>query len=219
MQELIIAPSILSADFSRLDDEIIALEKSQANWIHIDVMDGVFVPSLSFGLPVIRSIRPLTTLPFDVHLMISNAEQYIEDYAQAGADSITIHCEAVQHLDRALQHIKDCGKKAGVALNPSTSIDFLPWVLDKLDLILIMTVNPGYAAQSYITSQQEKIRKVHSLLEQTGYKDKIMIQVDGGINNQTAILSRQAGANNLVAGSYVFSGDYAEKIKNLRVAL
>ena len=219
MSELIIAPSILASDFSCLGEEIKAIEKAGADWLHIDVMDGCFVPSLSFGLPVIRSIRAVSSLHFDVHLMISNAEFYIQDYVDAGADSITVHCEAVQHLDRTLQQIKDCGKRCGVAINPATSIDFLPWVLDKLDLILVMTVNPGFGGQSYLLSQQEKISQVRELIDKHGYSDKIFLQVDGGINDKTALLSRQAGANNLVVGSYIFSGDYENKISQLKVNL
>lgn len=214
--DLIISPSILAADFNRLGEEIKAVEKAGANCIHVDVMDGVFVPSLSFGLPVIRSIRSSTTLCFDVHLMISNADLYIQDYAEVGADSITVHVEAVRHLDRTLSQIKTLGKRCGVAINPATAIDFLPWVIDQLDLILVMTVNPGFGGQCYLHSQQSKIQQIRTLINERGYRDKISLQVDGGINNQTARLAKQAGANNLVAGSYIFKGDYEKNIQSLR---
>lgn len=214
-----IAPSILSADFSRLGAEIRAIENAGCDYVHIDVMDGHFVPNLTFGPPVIRSLRKVTDLPFDVHLMIDPAQPHLVAYAEAGADIITVHAEADRHLDRSLQMIRSMGKKAGVSLNPATSVDVLTYVLDKIDMILVMSVNPGFGGQSFIASQVEKIRTVRQIV---GDHD-IEIEVDGGINPETAAVAVSAGATVLVAGSAIFNGGntgsgYATRIDALRSA-
>jgi ribulose-phosphate 3-epimerase len=210
-----IAPSILSADFSRLGDEVRAVDEAGADWIHIDVMDGHFVPNISFGPVVMDSIRKVTKKPFDVHLMIAPVDRYLEAFAKAGADTITLHAEAGPHLDRSLQTVKALGKRAGVALNPATSIDHIRLVLDRLDLILIMTVNPGFGGQSFIPAMIEKIRATRDFVQGRD----IDIEVDGGITAETAPLVVRAGANALVAGSAVFKGDakaYARNIAAIR---
>jgi ribulose-phosphate 3-epimerase len=210
-----IAPSILSADFSRLGDEVRAVDEAGADWIHIDVMDGHFVPNISFGPVVMEGIRKVTRKPFDVHLMIAPVDRYLEAFAKAGADTITLHAEAGPHLDRSLQTVKGLGKRAGVALNPATPIDHIRHVLDRLDLILIMSVNPGFGGQSFIPATIEKIRATRDLVQGRD----IDIEVDGGITAETAPLVVRAGANALVAGSAVFKGDakaYARNIAAIR---
>ena len=208
-KEIIIAPSLLAADFSRLSEEVKAIENTKAKWLHLDVMDGNFVPNISFGADIIKAIRKNSNLYFDAHLMIENPEWYIDTIADAGVQSISIHVEATKHLDRALQLIKNRELRAGVAINPATDIAFLDNIYEKLDLILVMTVNPGFGGQKFLTQMLEKIRKIRNKFPH------IDIQVDGGINNETAKLVIEAGANVLVAGSYVFSGNYAEKVNSL----
>lgn len=208
-----IAPSILSADFADLKNEIIKLDEAKADMIHLDVMDGNFVPNLTFGPCVIKSIRPYTKLMFDAHLMVDNPDKMLEWFALAGADIITVHAEVCPHLDKTLDAIHKLGVKAGVALNPSTSESVLEYVLDKLDLILVMTVNPGFGGQQFMENQLEKIAKVKKMISGRD----IILSVDGGINPMTASEAISAGADMLVAGSAIFSGnDYAKNISALR---
>ena len=199
---IIIAPSILSADFARLGEEIRAIERAGADWVHVDVMDGHFVPNITIGPPVVAAIRPITRLPLDVHLMIAPADPYLEAFAEAGADIITVHVEAGPHIHRSLQTIRALGKKAGVTLNPGTPVSTLENVIDMVDLVLVMTVNPGFGGQSFIETQHEKIRDIRAMI---GSRD-IRVEVDGGINPETAGLVAAAGADTIVAGSAVFKG-------------
>ncbi len=210
-----IAPSILSADFAFLHEEIKKIEEAGADWIHIDVMDGHFVPNISIGIPVVESLKGRTSLPLDVHLMISNPENYIEKFVKAGADVLCVHAEACTHLHRVIQMIKDMNIPAGVALNPATPLSVLRYVLSHLDMVLVMSVNPGFGGQEFIPSSLDKIKELKKWIARE--RLNVLIQVDGGINSETAPAVIEAGADILVAGSAVFSGsDVKQAVKMLR---
>lgn len=218
MQQAVrIAPSILSADFARLGEEVQAIDKAGADWVHIDVMDGHFVPNITIGPEIVRALRPHSKLPFDVHLMISPVDAYLAAFAEAGSDILTVHAEAGAHLHRTIQHIKALGKKAGVALNPGTPAQAVQPLLGELDLVLVMTVNPGFGGQSFISSQVDKIKELRARIDASGRA--IDLQVDGGITRGNAAQAIAAGADVLVAGSATFSGgEYGNNIAALRGA-
>ena len=215
----LIAPSILSADFARLGEEARAVEAAGADWLHVDVMDGHFVPNITIGPQVVKALRPHVSIPFDVHLMIAPADPFLEGFREAGADHILVHPEAGPHLDRTIKRIRELGAKTGVVFDPSTPPDVIEWMMDDIDVILVMTINPGFGGQSFMPSQLGKIRRLRGMIEASG-RD-IVLEVDGGVNPETGRLCREAGAMALVAGTAVFKDGpaaYAANIQALRGA-
>ncbi len=214
MSKIKLSPSILAADFSRIGDEIRAVDAAGADMIHIDVMDGIFVPCISFGMPVIQSIRKVTNKPFDVHLMVDDPGRYIKDFKRVGADIITVHAEACVNLEQVIDQIKRVGCKAGVAINPATPVSVLQYVLDQVDLVLLMTVNPGFGGQKYIASSTEKITKLRDMIRRRGLNTDI--EVDGGIKTGNVQMVLSAGANVIVAGSAIYDGVIAQNMEMFR---
>ncbi|MGW8323310.1 MAG: ribulose-phosphate 3-epimerase, partial [Thermodesulfobacteriota bacterium] len=218
MRQKLIAPSILSSDFSRLGEEIKAVEAAGADWIHVDVMDGHFVPNITIGPVVVEAARKVTTLPLDVHLMIENADQYVEDFIKAGSDYLVVHAEACAHLQRTLTHIRELGCKAGVSLNPATPLSSLDHILPDVDLVLLMSVNPGFGGQSFIPQVLDKVRDVRAMLDRLDRQ--VLLEVDGGIKIDNIGKVARAGADAFVAGSAIFgSDDYAQTIARMRAEM
>jgi len=211
-KRFLVAPSILSADFSKLAEEVSSLESAGADWVHVDVMDGHFVPNITIGAPVVKSLRPVTKLPLDVHLMIENPEKYLEDFISAGADYLTIHVESTKNPQQVLNQIRELGCKPGITLKPDTAVEDILDLIEFVDLVLIMTVNPGFGGQSFMVDQLQKVTKVKSKIVEI--KSNALIEVDGGINFETAKLCKDVDV--LVAGSYVFKNDYESAIQNLK---
>ena len=210
----ILAPSILSADMAHLGDDIKKLEEAGVSCLHFDVMDGSFVPSISFGMPVVKAVRAATDMTIDLHMMVSEPERYIEEFAELGADIITIHAEACVHLGRTLRAIRQMGKKAGVALNPATPLTMLEYILDYVDVILIMSVDPGFGGQKFLKTSTQKIKDTYALLKKHGLEDKVTIEVDGGICQENVKEVVDAGASMIVMGTAVFKGDIKENVKS-----
>ncbi len=214
----LIAPSILSADFSRLGEEVRAVEKAGADWIHVDVMDGHFVPNITLGPLVVKAVRPVTSLPIDVHLMIENPDRYILDFIEAGADSVSVQVEACTHLDRTCHRIREAGASPGVVLNPATGLETVKWILDAVDFVLIMSVNPGFGGQRFIPGSLKKIRQLRESIDDAGLE--VRIEVDGGIKKENIAEVSRAGADIFVAGSAIFeSPDYARTLAELKERL
>ena len=211
MRKNLLSPSLLAADFSRLAEDIRNVEEAGAQYLHLDVMDGAFVPSISFGMPVIQSLRKNSNMTFDVHLMIEDPDRYLDEFAAIGADILTVHAEACTHLDRTIQKNHQLGKKAGVALNPATPLSVIEWVLPEVDMVLLMSVNPGFGGQKYIPYVTDKIRALRAMVDGRGLETDI--EVDGGVSLANVSSVLEAGANVMVAGSAVFRGDAAENVK------
>ena len=214
---ILVAPSILSADFARLGEEVAAVEKAGADWLHVDVMDGRFVPNITLGPPIVKAIRKVTKLPLDVHLMIVEPERYLADFAKAGADVLTVHVETCPHLHRTIQQIRELGVKAGVTLNPATPLSSLEEILPDVDQVLVMSVNPGFGGQSFIPSSTAKVRRLRGMLDACGSKAEL--EIDGGIKPENAREVVEAGATVLVAGPAVFKGEVAANVRRLRESL